>query len=149
MSKYINFEDSIFILLMRMRVIQDSLLLDAEPDLFLKKTVDDICFIDTTLETLLRRLSENPHLIEMNEISKSLAEMEERFSQVIFKFLSVRNSGPEFVHAAAQVLALKSRSQERSRLLEDMAHGGDAQDETAVISSAEIYELLGNLQAAS
>jgi hypothetical protein len=49
MHKHINFEDNIFVLNTRIRMIRDSLILDTDPELFLEKTVDDTNFIDLTL----------------------------------------------------------------------------------------------------
>ena len=53
MNKRVNFEDSLFILMMRIRMIRDSITLDADPELFLEKILDDIYFTEHTLRVLL------------------------------------------------------------------------------------------------
>ena len=68
MNKRINFEDDIFLLMIRIRMIRDIVTLDADPELFLEKTLDDIFFVDQTLKTLLGDLERHNHLIERDEL---------------------------------------------------------------------------------
>jgi hypothetical protein len=87
MNKQINFEDNIFILNMRVRMIRDLLLLESDSELFSRKTVEDMKFIDTVLAVMLKNLIENAHLLERNEQFDNLSEIEWQFSQVLSLFL--------------------------------------------------------------
>jgi len=64
-------------------MIRDIVTLDADPELFLEKTLDDICFIDQTLKTLLGELERNHHLIERDELLEQLSNTEGQFSKVL------------------------------------------------------------------
>ena len=86
MNKRINFEDDIFLLMVRIRMIRDIITLDADPELFLEKTLDDICFIDQTLKTLLGNLEHNHHLIEREDLLEQLFNAEGQFSQILKEF---------------------------------------------------------------
>ncbi|MDR1285981.1 MAG: hypothetical protein LBK08_00075, partial [Treponema sp.] len=83
MNKRINFEDSIFIINTRIRIIRDMLLLDTDPDLFLEKALEDVSFIDKTLAILLDQLLDNSRFIERTEQFHNLAETERIFADVL------------------------------------------------------------------
>jgi hypothetical protein len=86
MNKRINFEDDIFLLMFRIRMIRDIITLDADPELFLEKTLDDICFIDQSLKSLLGNLEHNHHLIEREDLLEQLSNAEGQFTQVLKEF---------------------------------------------------------------
>jgi hypothetical protein len=85
MNKRINFDDNLFALTMRIRLIQDLLSLDVDPNLFLQKTMEDIEFIDFTLDTLLKELLDNDRLLERDEAFENFSELEWRFDQALAK----------------------------------------------------------------
>ena len=88
MNKRINFEDNFFIMMMRIRLIRDIITLDASPELFLEKTLDDIYFIDHTLRILLEHLADSRHLFERDEFFDQLSGTEKHFSQVLEDFIN-------------------------------------------------------------
>ena len=120
MKKKINFEDNIFILSMRVRMIRDLLLLETDTELFLKKTLEDIDFIDTTLATLLKNLSENAYLIERDEQFDNLSEIEWQFSQVLSLFLngSGNISATLFTSFRERIVFLSNQSLSRKRIID-------------------------------
>lgn len=120
MKKKINFEDNIFILSMRVRMIRDLLLLETDTELFLKKTLEDIDFIDTTLATLLKNLSENAYLIERDEQFDNLSEIEWQFSQVLSLFLngSGNISATLFPSFRERIVFLSNQSLSRKRIID-------------------------------
>ncbi|MDR1788566.1 MAG: hypothetical protein LBR16_08995 [Treponema sp.] len=146
MTERINFEDTLFILMIRLRMIRDTLALDASPDIFLEKTLDDIRFIDRILEILLKYLAENQRLIERADFVKRLSEMEWHFSRLLNAFINGAGnlSGHLFPEAGTQVTLMRSRGQERSKTLDSMEMNGDeaGKSEGPVVSSAEMNELL-------
>ncbi|MDR1100118.1 MAG: hypothetical protein LBL28_06510 [Treponema sp.] len=144
MNTPINFEDNIFIVGTRIRMIRDLLILDAEPDLFLEKTLEDIDFIDHTLSVLLDNLLKSERFIEREEQFHNLSETEGQFAEVLSSI--GRGDGavlaelpPAVQEKTALILA---HSLQRRELMEKSSTpaGGSALD--SVVSADELQELL-------
>jgi hypothetical protein len=142
--KRINFEDNIFIIAARIRGIRDLLILDTDPELFLEKTMDDIAFVDHSLDMLLGNLMANERLPDRNETFVNLADLESQFTQV----LSVLQNGSGNISARnfpliqEKTRILQSRSQERQKTI---GENEDRQEEAILegaVSSSELNELL-------
>jgi hypothetical protein len=147
MNKRINFEDSIFIINTRIRMIRDMLLLDTDPDLFLEKTLDDVEFIDSTLTVLLEQLSSNKRFIERNEQFHNLSETDQLFGQVLSDLIngdSTISSG-NFPVIRDRLTLLWNHTQERRKAVEDTAEPENAAMEP-VVSSDELNELLQRIE---
>ncbi|MDR3342089.1 MAG: hypothetical protein LBT14_04745 [Treponema sp.] len=144
MHRHINFEDNIFILNLRIRLIRDALALDPDPGLFLNKIVDDINFIDDTLVVLLNDLAENISFIGRDEQFDNLAEIEWQFSQVLTKFLnSSRNiSVTQFPALREKILFLQDHSAARRKTIDESESRMENVYMEPVVSSAELSELL-------
>jgi hypothetical protein len=83
MNQHLNYEDNIFILNVNIRTIADLMQLDADPDIFLEKTIEDLNFIAAKLNLLYESLSINKHLISRNEQMHNLDETYERFLELL------------------------------------------------------------------
>ena len=144
MTKRINFEDNIFILMVRIRMIQDLLTLDTDPDLFFQKTLDDFEFIGRCLELLLGNLMENQRLIEREDFLDHLSDVEWQFSQVLVDFLGSPGNVSVLRSAAVQeqMGRLRDRSAERLKIMENTGRSTDAGLLEPVVSSLELNELL-------
>ena len=144
MNKIVNFEDSIFILEMRIRMIRDTLLLDAEPELFLERTLDDICFTDDRMRILLAQLQENHRLIDREELLEQFADTEERFSQALREMLehdgniSIREIPP----IQEKIRAFLDSSLERRRIAATLSPLGASVNGIPIVSTDELTELL-------
>jgi hypothetical protein len=149
MNKRINFEDSIFIINTRIRIIRDMLLLDTDPDLFLEKTLDDVNFIDKTLAILLDQLSNNKRFIERTEQFHNLSEAERTFAEVLSDMIngdSAISSG-RFPAIRDRLTLLWNHARERRKTIDNTAGpetGGTPTD--PVVSSDELNELLQGLK---
>jgi hypothetical protein len=144
MHKRVNFEDNIFIVAARIRVIRDLLILDADPELFLEKTMDDVAFVDHALDMLLGNLMANERLLDRNEIFENLTDLERQFTQVltVLQNGSGNISALNFPLIREKIQILQSRSQERQKTIgENKEPEEDAVLEGAV-SSDELSELL-------
>jgi hypothetical protein len=149
MSGHINFEDSIFILNSRIRMIHNLLLLDADPDLFLEKTLDDADFINGALAALLERLSGNTRYIEREERFQNLAETERACQGVLEEILN--GAGPI---SAAQVPGLRERisplygeSREREKNINALLFSAaDGSTQEPLVSPDELSELLKDME---
>ncbi|MDR2534647.1 MAG: hypothetical protein LBD29_01280 [Treponema sp.] len=144
MNKHINFEDNIFILNVRVRMIQDLLLLEADPELFLKKTMDDIDFIDDALGMLLDDLIENIHLIERNELFDHLSVIEEEFAGVLGLFLNGNGtiSAVRFPALREKIVFLRTHSLTRKQTIDNSRKQTEGVIMEPLVSSAELNELL-------
>jgi hypothetical protein len=143
MTKHINFEDNIFILNVRVRMIRDLLALDADPGLFLDKTIDDVEFIDYTLEALLTILMGNSRLLERDEELDNLSSLEWQFSRVLSEFFSGTGtiSAVRLPVIREKIMLLRNRSAERRKIIEkDRNDGGKTAE--PLVSSDELSELL-------
>ena len=143
MIKHINFEDNILILNVRIRMIRDLLALDADPGLFLDKTIDDIEFIAYILDALLTILMENSRLLERGEELDNLSSLEWQFSRVLSDFLN----GAGTISAARlpvireKIILLRDRGAERRKTIEK-GRGDSGKIAEPLVSSDELSELL-------
>ncbi|MDR2634081.1 MAG: hypothetical protein LBC51_10760 [Treponema sp.] len=144
MDKYFNFEDNIFLVNIRLRMVQDILVLEPDPELFLKKTMEDIDFIDDILGLLLDGLLENPHLMERNEQLVNLYDIECQFAQTLNKFLtgSGNISALRFPVLGEKIVLLQTHSMARKKVIDDSRYAADQSLVEPLVSADELNELL-------
>jgi hypothetical protein len=144
MNKRVNFEDNIFILMNRIKMLRDLFTLDADPGLFLEKTMDDIDFITQALSLLLQQLLENQRFIERAELFQYLEELEWQFSQVLSDFMNNQGtiSIQEIPAAVEKIRILRSHSLERRKTAEIAGGASESQAGETVVSQDELSELL-------
>ena len=125
-------------------MIRDLLVLDTDPDLFLEKTIEDIDFIDKTLEALLENLSENKRLLERDVEFDNLSDLEWQFTQVLSDFLdsSGNISAAQFPVLKGKISILRKRSQDRQKAGENSRAQAEPSLSEPVVSSLELSELL-------
>jgi hypothetical protein len=146
MNKYINFEDNIFILNIRIRMIQDLLILDTDTDLFLNKTLDDLDFINSSLASLLMSLKENLRLIERDEQFHNLTGTEQLFCEVLNELDHGEGniSGLHYPELRDRVGFLQSRSLDRQRSIENLIIEAKNMTLEPVVGYDELHELLSH-----
>jgi hypothetical protein len=144
MSAQINFGDTIFILNARVRIIRDMLILNADPDFFLEKTLTDVDFIDAALDTLLRELNENTRLIDRNEQFSKLHETEGQFIGTLWELAngSSTMSVASYPALREKVGLIRERSLERQKATEQHISIEAAPSPEPLVSSDELNELL-------
>jgi hypothetical protein len=144
MNRQINFGDTIFILNTRIRMIRDLLILDADPDFFLDKTLSDVDFIDAALGTLLRELAENTHLIDRNGQFYNLHETERQFLAVLRDFAngSGAMSVTSYPALREKLGLIREHSLERQKTIEQTLSVDEAPSSEPLVSSDELNELL-------
>ncbi|AEF80258.1 hypothetical protein [Leadbettera azotonutricia] len=144
MNRQINFEDNIYITLVRIKLIRDLFALDTDPGLFLDKTLEDIDFIDATLQALQAQMQERLRFIEREELLNHLAELELQFSQALSEFLNSKGtvSAQEFPAIRDKITILRTRSLDRRKTSENAAVSIADFSEGPAVSSDELNELL-------
>ncbi|MDR1126781.1 MAG: hypothetical protein LBL06_01510 [Treponema sp.] len=138
----LSFEDALYILNERIQILRDSLSLDLSPDLFYEKNLDDMDFIEKTLDILLKRLLEGTQILDRDEQLDNLSETEWQFSQVLTKFMSINN---EMYHSSSsrdKFSALRSRSATRRKTAEDAQTKTEKMNGAPIVSEDEMSELL-------
>jgi hypothetical protein len=144
MGKHVNFEDNIFILNTRIRMIRDLLILDADPDIFLDKTLTDVDFIDAALGVLLRNLVENTRLIERNEQFYNLHETEQLLLGILWDLANGSGavSVSRYPVLRDKIDILRDHSLERSKIIEEHTSIAEAPSSEPLVSADELNELL-------
>ena len=140
----LNFENTIFILNMRIRVIKDTLRLNPPPELFLKRSLEDLAFVDSVLEVLARKFTESGSQYSGNGESYYISDTEWQFSQLLTEFSS--ESSPFPVHAVPETMQkiteLCQSSNTRRKIIEETGLPSEIAQAEPVVSSAELNGLL-------
>ena len=146
MNKHINFEDNIFVLNLRIRMIQDLLILDTDADIFLVKTLEDLGFVNSSLNILLSSLKENTRLIERDEQFHNLSETEQQLCEVLSEMEHGEGniSVLHYPELRERIRLLTERSQERQNYIR--VHISEAKHFTMepVVGHDELHELLNS-----
>jgi len=145
MDKHVNFEDTIFILNVRMRMVQDLLRLNTEPELFLKQTIGDLDFIGSMLEILTEKLLANTKFLDRELEADSISDTEWQFSQLLVEFSGNQSvfSPAAFPETKTWVKKLKAESEKRQKFMEEAYIPSEKTRMEPVVSQAELSELLG------
>jgi hypothetical protein len=145
MDKTLNFEDSLFIINKRIRMIQSMLKLDCSSELFEAVTNSDCTFIEAALGKLQTLLEENTRFIDREAQFHNIIETDEAFLSLLCSFLSdesvFNSSSSETFKEKVKKIALNI--EEKKRELEETAltlSGKPVQE--PVVSSMDLTELL-------
>ena len=150
MQKRINFEDNLFILNVRIRMIRDMLRLDPDSGLFLEQTLLDLHFIDTALDALMSSLIENTKLMDRETVFDSIADIEWQYGQLLTEFAGAASpfAAGQFPEISGRLLPLRDNSAARKKTIDEAGEPGEPWEQTwagPVVSSLELNELLHNL----
>jgi hypothetical protein len=147
MNKRINFEDTIFILNVRIRMIHDLLHLDMEPGLFYSQTMGDLEFISSVLDILNKKFLENLKFLDREVEADNILDAEWQFSQIVNEISG--NSGlfstslyPEIPTILAK---LRTDSTKRKKQIEELYVPAENAVSEPVVSHAELNGLLGSV----
>jgi hypothetical protein len=147
MNKRVNFEDTIFILNVRIRMIRDLLRLDMDPDLFYSQTMGDIEFISSVLDILNKKFLENLKFLDREVEADNILDAEWQFSQIINEISG--NSGlfsPSLYPEMPAILAkLRTDSQKRKKQIDESYVPAENTISEPVVSHAELNGLLGSV----
>lgn len=76
MAQKIHYQDDLFFLTLTIKTLRDGLNLDIDAHLFLEKTVQDLVFIGTALDSLFSSLRDNERLIDRQEYLRELENVQ-------------------------------------------------------------------------
>jgi hypothetical protein len=145
MNKRINFEDTTFILNVRIRMIRDLLQLDTDTDLFLRQTMGDIEFINTALDMLTEKFLANIKFLDRETEADNLTDAEWQFSQLLNEISN--NSSPfspaHFPETQTWIDKFRKDSGKRQKQIEEAYVPAGQNPNEPVVSHAELNGLLG------
>jgi len=146
MNKRINFEDTIFILTVRIKMIKDLLRLDVDTGLFYRQTAGDMEFINSILDIMTEKFLANLKFLDRELEGDNLLDTEWQFSQLLNE-LSNNNcpySQVNFTETLAWIEKLKTSSSKRRKQLEESSISVNHSTAEPVVSNAELNGLLGS-----
>lgn len=144
MENHINFDDNIFILNTEIRKIQEILCLDADPGLFLEKTVAELDFLNRALEFLAESLAGNKLLIDRESQFDKLADLEWRFEQLLTTMYNnnASISAPRFPAIRERLDTYKGASIKRRQFIDSSRLPEGQVSSEPLVSQHELSELL-------
>jgi hypothetical protein len=147
MNKRINFEDTIFILNVRIRMIRDLLRLDTDPNLFYRQTMGDLEFISSVLDILIGKFLENLKFLDREVEADNILDVEWQFSQIINEISG--NSSPFsptlYPEMPAIIARLRTDSVNRKKQIDETYVPTESAIAEPVVSNAELNGLLGSI----
>ncbi len=147
MNKRINFEDTVFILNIRIRMIRDLLQLDTDTSLFLRQTMADIEFINSSLDMLAEKFLANIKFLDRETEADTITDGEWQFNQLLNEISN--NSSPfsptHFPETLVLIEKFRKESAKRQKQIEESYVPSSSPVHEPVVSSAELNGLLGSL----
>jgi len=145
-NKKINFEDTIFILNLRIRMIKDLLQLDVDKVLFYRQTMGDLEFISSALNIMVEKFLTNMKFLEREIEADNLLDAEWQFSQLLNEISN--NSSPysitNFAETRIWIDKFRKESEKRKKQLEEASVPAEQSITEPVVSNAELNSLLGS-----
>ena len=147
MNKRINFEDTIFILNVRIRMIKDLLRLDIDTDLFHQQTIGDLEFVNSILEILAEKFLSNMKLLNYGTEADCLLDTEWQFSQILNEISgnSSSYSDTRSVEIRPWIDKFREDGRKRYKQIEESCSTVEQSITEPVVSQAELIGLLGNV----
>jgi len=146
MNKRINFEDTIFILNVRIRMIRDLMHLDTDSGLFYNQTMSDLEFISSILDMLTGRFLENLKFLDREVEADNILDAEWQFGQLLNEISgNLSPFAPSIFPETQTIIAkLKANCIKRKKLLDDSYVPAETTITEPVVSNAELNGLLGS-----
>ncbi|MCL2805619.1 MAG: hypothetical protein FWD26_06745 [Treponema sp.] len=146
MNKRFNFEDTVFILNVRIRMIRDFLKLDTDSSLFYSQTMSDLEFISSIMDKLMEKFLENMKFLDREAESDNLLDTEWQFSQILNEVSNSSSTFPPNIYT--QMLPIISKLRKDSALRQKQIEASYVPTEHSmaepVVSNAELNGLLGS-----
>jgi len=146
MNKQINFEDTLFILNVRIRMIKDLLCLDIDSALFYRQTMGDLDFISSILDIMAEKFLSNLKFLDRDTEADNILDTEWQFSQILNEISN--NTSPYaavlFPETKSRIDKLRADSAKRKKQIEDAYTPVEQSMTEPVVTHAELNGLLGS-----
>jgi len=146
MNKRINFEDNMFVISLRIKMIRDLLKLDTDGALFYKQTMNDLEFIDSTMNMLSEKFLNNLKILERDAEAENILAVEWDFGQILNQISNNSNlfSPADYPEIPVLIANFKKNSAKREKQIEDSYVPAGHSTSEKTVSKAEITGLLGS-----
>ena len=146
MNKRINFEDTVFILNVRIRMIRDLLQLDTDTSLFINQTIVDMDFINSTLDILMEKFLANIKFLDRDIEADNLSDAEWQFGQIVNEVANKASpfSQAHFPEIETWIEKFRKNSAKRQKLIDETYISMGQAVLEPVVSNAELNGLLGS-----
>jgi len=140
-----GFEDAVFLLNIRIRMVRDTMRLNPPGELFMGKCLDDITFIDRVLDSLARQITGDEQLSGAGAVLDYASDTEWQFSQLLMEFLRKSNSfsAQASPQSRNQIVSLRDGSNARRKIFEKFCMAAQNESAEPVVSSTELSILFG------
>ena len=146
MNKQVNFEDTIYILNVMIRMIRDLLKLDTDAGVFLRKTMEDLEFTGSVLEELTVKLAAHPDLPSRENEAINLSDVQWQYSRLLDEVCG--EASPFFglltPEIRRRINVLVSENSARRKYLDESLLQPENPNDEPVVSQAEMCGLLGS-----
>ena len=146
MNKRINFEDTIFILNLRIRMLRDLMHLDTDVKLFYTQTMTDLKFINSAMDMLSEKFLNNLNFLDRDIEADNILDAEYQFNQVLIEISS--NTSPfspvQFPEMLTFIANLRKNCAMRQKKIEESYVPAEHSHSEPVVSNAELNGLLGS-----
>jgi hypothetical protein len=146
MNKHINFEDTVFIINVRINMIRDLLRLNVDANYFYSQSMSDLEFINIVMNMLTEKFLENLNFIDREVEADNLLDAEWQFCQLLNEISN--NSSPFspviFPETPGIILRLKKENIRRKNQIEESYIPTESSKLEPVVSHAELNGLLGS-----
>jgi len=144
-----GFEDTVFLLNIRIRMVRDTMRLNPLADLFMERCLEDIAFIDHVLAVLAKQITEDGEHGGANGSAYSAfdyaADTEWQFSQLLTEFLLESNafSAQASSQTHEKIMVLRNVSNGRRKIFENLGTSSQPDSAEPMVSSTELSILFG------
>ena len=147
MNKHVNFEDIIYILNVRIRMIKDLFHLDIDFDLFHSQTMKDLEFINSMMNTLTDKFLKNQNFLDRETDAEGILDVEWQFSQLLNEISNNINqySFANTPETQTLIAALKKESIIRKKQIEESCTPAESSMSEPVVTYSELNGLLGSV----
>ncbi|MCL2264412.1 MAG: hypothetical protein FWC22_00085 [Treponema sp.] len=146
MNKRINFEDTVFIVIVRIKMIRDLMHLDTDINIFYSQTMGDLEFIGSVMNMLSAKFLENIKFLDREAEADSILDAEWQFGQLLNEISN--NSSPFssefFPEMPAIISKLRKESNKRRNQIEESYVPPENSIPEPIVGHAELNGLLGS-----
>ena len=136
MATRVNYDDNLFFIMTLTRALRSGLQLEIDPDYFRDKVVEDIFFIDRTLEQIYEALRTNTYLINRRDHLRELMRAKRNFADTLDEVLASTYAFSQHLEPFRAKLAGAREQHVRdiSDIQRMMESGAPAADQESIVS---------------
>lgn len=144
MLQNIVFQDNLYQLTRTADLLKEGLMLDLSSDYFFDKTIDDLLFLDASIQKIARHILANPRISGHVTILHMLRSCQERYIDVLALIITRKSAMEEnFLPLFPKIQSIKNNHLTLAKEISTTIQKGDRNlDSRDVVSQNELSELL-------